>query len=233
MLSLAEEIGGYLLRLGQNKLVVFIVEEQQLFLPYLVNLTRYNLTDLLLVLVVQIVLFQFQNFGCQCLTEIEYGTPAEMFKLYLVGHLFAHFKIRVNLQCLRKGDLQVGILQFIIFHNGAVTPYFKIPLVGVDDDIIIFISTAGFRYHVAERLFQHADKRCFVDIFQLVEFGKCIYETYGFCLLSHILFESDKIFCILYFVIKEADCFFHFCFAFGSLELYLFCDRDGETILIR
>ncbi|MPN06678.1 hypothetical protein SDC9_153934 [bioreactor metagenome] len=141
MLSLAEKITGYLLRFGQNQFVVFIIEQQQLFFPYLINLSRDNLAHLFFVLVVQVVLLQLQNLGCQGLAQVKNGAASEMLKRHLVGHLFTHFKVLVNFQSFRQGDFQVGIFELIIFHDGSVAPDLQVSLVGVDDDVVILVCT--------------------------------------------------------------------------------------------
>ncbi len=80
MLSLAEEIAGYLFGLGQDQLIVLIVEQQQLLFPDLIDLSRDDLTHFLLVLVVKVVFLQLQDLRCQCLAQVEDGTASEMFK---------------------------------------------------------------------------------------------------------------------------------------------------------
>ena len=144
MFSLAEEIGRDLFSLWQYQFIVLIIEQQQLFFPNLVHLSRDDLSHLLLVLVVKVVFLQLQYLGGQRLTKIEYGATAKMLKRNLIGHLFSHFKIGVDFQCLREGNLQIGIFQLIIFHDGTVAPYLKVSLVGVDNDIIVFVRAVRF-----------------------------------------------------------------------------------------
>ena len=60
-LTLAILVGRDLLRLRQDQLVVLIINEQHLTLPYLIDLTAHDLSYTILVLVVQAVVFQFEN----------------------------------------------------------------------------------------------------------------------------------------------------------------------------
>src|SRR5690554_2730470 len=144
MFSLTEEVGRYLFGLRQNESVVLIIEEQQLFFPNLVNLSRDDLSHFLFILVIKVVFLQLQYLGGQCLTKIEYGTTAKMLKRNFIGQLFTHFKIRVNFQCFRKCNLQIGVFQLIILNDGTIAPYLKVSLVGIDNNIIIFVCAVRF-----------------------------------------------------------------------------------------
>ena len=70
-----------LLLLRQVKFVALIVNEQYFALPNLIDLSADNLSDAILVLVIQLVMFQLQNLRSQCLAEVQNGTTAKLLEV--------------------------------------------------------------------------------------------------------------------------------------------------------
>ena len=60
-LSLAEEVAGDLLALGQQQLVAFLVEQQHFLVPHLIDLGRDYVADHVLVLVVEGVVLELED----------------------------------------------------------------------------------------------------------------------------------------------------------------------------
>ena len=64
-LSLAEEVAGNLLVLRQQQFVAFLVQQQHFLVPHLIDLGGDDLAYLFLVFVVECVVLQLQDLGCQ------------------------------------------------------------------------------------------------------------------------------------------------------------------------
>ena len=133
-------------------------------------------------------MLEFQDFAGQCLAEGQDGAAAKLGEVDFFAHLFAHFIVGVNLLCGREGNLAVFVLQFVVGHYFAVAVDFKVALVGVDNDVEVFVGAKDFGNHAAKAFFEHADHSGAVNVFGLLKFGEGVNKTNGFCLfLCHIV----------------------------------------------
>ena len=186
-ISLAIVIRRDLLRFRQQQLVALVIQQQHLLLPYLIHLSGNDMIDLVLIFSVKTIFLQLKYLRGQCLTQVQDRTTAEICKMHLIGHLFTHLTVRINRACLRQGQLQVRILQFVISYDLTVSPDLEITLLRVDDHIVILIRAKHLGDHVTERIFQNVNHRLFVDIFQFLELSKRIDHADCFRFLGHNL----------------------------------------------
>ena len=170
-----------LLCLRQYHLVVLIVNEQHLALPDLINLARDNLSHAVLILVIQRVVFQFQNLRSQRLAQVQDSTAAKLGKFDRLRHILAHLIVMFNLLRLAQRDFLVLVLHLAICHNNTVAINLKVALVGIHDNIEVLVTTEDLGNYVTETLLQHAHKCSAVDILRILEF------LHG---LNHVRHES-------------------------------------------
>ena len=154
------------------KLITLIVHQQHLTLPNLINLTTDNGVHLVLVLLIERVMLQFQNLRGKGLTQIQDSTTAELLEVHLLTHLLTNLIVWLNFLCLAQGDFLILILHLTIGNHHTVTVNLKVPLVGVHNHIKVLIRTKHFGNHVTEAFFQHAYQCSTVDVLRLLEFLK-------------------------------------------------------------
>ena len=156
-----------LLALGQDELVVLVVNQQHLALPHLIDLARDNLSHAVLVLVVERVVNQFQHFRSQCLTQVQDSTASELGKVHALRHFLAHLVVVLNLLGVRQRNLLVLVLHFTVGHDHTVAINLKIALVRVHNDVEVLVRTENLGDNVAEALLQNAHQRGAVDVLVL------------------------------------------------------------------
>lgn len=91
--------------------------------------------DAVLVLVVEIGLFDVCDTALKVLPEVEDASAAEVGELYLLREVLAHLVGRVDFVHVLEGYLRVGVLDLL--HYLTVPPYLKVSLVDIDDDVEI------------------------------------------------------------------------------------------------
>ena len=143
--------------------------------------------DLVFIFGIKTVFLQFKYLRGQSLTQVQDRTATEIREMHLIGNLFTHLAVRINRTCLRQGQLQIRILQFVISHDLTVSPDLEISLLRIDNHIVILIRTKHLGDHVTERVFQNVDHRLFVDILQFLELSKRIDHADCFRFLGHNL----------------------------------------------
>ena len=163
---------GNLLALGQVKLVAFIVHEQHLALPHLINLGRDNHSHAILVFLVEGVVLQLQDFRCQRLSQVKDGSAAELLELHTLTDFLAYLVVRLDFLRVVKRYFLVLVLYFAVGHNHAVAVDFKVALVGVHDDVEILVRPEHLCNDVSETLFKHAHQCGAVDVFCLFKLLK-------------------------------------------------------------
>ena len=95
-----EEVAGDLLALGEVELVLLVVHEEGLALPRLVDFGADEFAHAVLVLVVERVVLEFEDFSGQCLSEGEDGAASEVGEVDFLCHVFAHLVVRCDLSRL-------------------------------------------------------------------------------------------------------------------------------------
>ena len=111
------------------------------------------------------------------MAQIKDGATAKACEFNGFTHFFAHFIVLVDAAGFAQGYLLVGVDHFIVFHHFAITVDFAIALVGVYDNIEVFVGAKDFGDYITETFFQHAYQRGAVDVFCFFEFGKCVNQT--------------------------------------------------------
>ena len=96
VVAFVEEVAGYLLAFGQVKLVVLVVHEQGLALPCLIDLGGDEFAHAVFVFVVEGVVFEFEDFAGQGLTECQDGASSELGEVDGLADLLAHFVVGVD-----------------------------------------------------------------------------------------------------------------------------------------
>ena len=169
-LALAVLVAVYLFRLGKYQLVVLVVDDENLALPYLIYLARNHLTHTVLVLVVQRVVLQLKNFRCKSLTERQDSPTAKLGKVYPLADILVNLIVLSYLTCLSKAYLLVLVGHFSIGHNNTVAVNLEVALIRVNNDIKVLVTTENLGQHVAETLLKHTHERGAVDVLGLLKF---------------------------------------------------------------
>ena len=185
--SFTVEVARYLFGFGQQQFIAFIIEEQHLLFPNLVNLCIDNGTYLINIFIINTVFFQFQDLGSQSLAQVQDSTTAKLRKVHFVRHFLSHFIRSINFLGFAQRNLQVRIFKVFICHYFAITPYFEVTLIRVHDYVVILISTEHLCNHTAKRLFEYAYHSGSINILQFFKFRKGIYQADSFFFLGHSL----------------------------------------------
>ncbi len=175
-----EEVGRYLFLLRHNQFVAFVVQNQHLLFPDLIDLADDDLSHLVLIFIVDVVFFQLKDAGGQVLAQRQNRAAPEIFELHLVRHLFAQFEVFVDGFGVAEGNFRILVGQSRILDNRPVSPDFQVPLVDVDDDVEVFIGAVPLDQHVSENVFQHPHEGCPVDIFEFFEFRERFNQIVSF-----------------------------------------------------
>ncbi len=174
--------------LGQEQLVLLVVEQQCLAAPCLIDLAADELALELLELVVDGLLLQVEYLALEGLAQVEDGAAAEFLEEDFLGVLLAHLGVGVVVGAgVAEGDLEVGVGHLAVGHYGEVLENLHVALVGVENDVEVLVGAEHFGQHVAERLLQHTDHRGLVDVFQFLELGELLYHVGGCLFLCHSL----------------------------------------------
>ena len=196
--TLAIEVRRNLFCLREKQFIAFIIEQEDFLLPNLINFGSDDSAYLIDILVIQTILFQFQDLGSQCLAKIQDSTTTELSENHLIGYFFTYFVRRINLTCFRQRNLSVIVFQLLIFHHHTVTIDFKIPLVRVYNHVVILIGAKHFRNHTTERFFEHTHHGSAVNVLSILKFRKCINQTDCFFFLGHNYLKLIKY--LVYFI---------------------------------
>ena len=78
-------------------------------------------------------------------------------------------------------------LDFAVGNHLEVLEYLHVALVGVQDNVEVFIGAEHFSENVAERLFQHADHCGLVDVLEFLELGELLDHIGSFLFLCHYI----------------------------------------------
>ena len=169
-IALAVVIGRDLVLLGQIEFVTLLIEEQHLFLPYLIEFAGNDLSHHIAVSEIEALFLQLKDFRSERLTEVEDHSASERRQLYFVRYLFANLRLIVELERIAECNLGVGISHIAVLHHQTVTINLQVTFVRVDDDHIVSRRTVHLEDYALERLLQHGDKRLFVNTFEIFEF---------------------------------------------------------------
>ena len=102
------------------------------------------------------------------LTKGKDRSTTQIRELYLFGHIFTNFKVRLNLSRCCQFDFFVFIFHLSIFDNDTIAPDFQISFVRVDNDVKIVIGAKLSLERIAKHLFQNGHEGHTVD--QLIIF---------------------------------------------------------------
>ncbi len=184
--ALAEEVAGYGLALGQEKLVFLVVEEQRFAAPCLVHFACHKLAFKLLELIVDGFLLQVEDTALECLAQVEDSAAAELLEYDFAGMLLANLCLGVVVGT-RVGQryLQVGVLHLSIGHDFEILENLHVALVGVENHVEVLVGAEHFCQHVSERLFEHANHCGLVDVLKFFELGKLFDHIGSFLFLCH------------------------------------------------
>ena len=192
-LALAVHIGGYLLCLGQDELVVLVIDKKYLTLPYLVYFGRDNLALAVLIFIIERVVLQLQYLGRQGLAEGKDGAAAKLGKVHALRNVLAHLVVGLNLAGVGQADFLILVLHLTVVNDHAVAIDFEVALVGVDNHVEVLIAAVNLGQHVAEALFKHAHQCGAVYVLSILKLLEGINHTdcHLVCFLCcHSLFET-------------------------------------------
>ena len=168
-ITLAVEVGRNLVLLGQVELVVLFVQQQHLFLPYLVELTADDLSEFLAVTHIQVFLLQVQDLRCQRLTQVQNHTATKHAEIHAVSYLLTYFSLIIQLQRIAQSDLRILVGYVVILHHQTVTVHLQVTFVRVDNHVVVCVRTVHLGDNAAERLLKHVDQCLLVNVLELLE----------------------------------------------------------------
>ena len=171
-LALTILITWNLLALRENQLIILFVNKQNLTLPSLINLTRDNLTNTVLILVIERVMLQLKNLRSQCLTKVQDSTATELIEVNLLTYILTYFIVCLYLTCICKAYFLILILNLSISHNHTVTVNLEVALIRVYNHVEVFVTTENLSEYIAEALLQNAHQCSTIDalgVFKLLE----------------------------------------------------------------
>ena len=148
--ALVEEVTGNLLLFRQDQLVLVLVNEKHLALPYLMDFGSDDFSFYLFEFGIDSIFLEVEDLRLQGLTEIKDGAASEFLEKYLFGHFLSYLAFRVDLACLRKTDLHVFVLDFSVGNHLEVLVDLAVSLVGVHDDVEVLVRAELLCKHVAE-----------------------------------------------------------------------------------
>ena len=184
--ALVEVVGGNLLVLGEDELVLLVVEEQCLTLPALVYLTAHQVALQVFELVVDSVLLKVQNLACKGLAKVQNGAASKLGKVNLAGVLLAYLTVGVIIvTSIGQTNLLVGILHLTIGNNLEILVDLAVALIGVHNHVEILVTAKHLGNHAAKRLLQDTNHSGLVDILQLFKLRKLVGHIDRFYFLSH------------------------------------------------
>ena len=187
--ALAVEVARNLLVLGEQKLVLVVVEKQNLALPELIDLTRRKFALHLLKFGVDCVFLQVENLACKRLAQVENGTASEAGEVNLLGVVFAYLAVGVGIIgvvfSVGDADLLHRVNYLAVGDDFEVLVNFAVAFVGVHNHIEVFIAAKHLGDDTAKRFLQDANHCGLVDVFQLLKFRKTIHHINGFLFLCH------------------------------------------------
>ena len=154
------------------ELITFIIHQQHLALPDLVNLAADNLSHLILIFLIERIMLKLQDLRSQRLTQVQNSATAELLEVHLLTHFLAYLIVGLNLLGFAQRYLLVLILHLAVGYYYAVTVNLKVTLIRVDDHVKVLIRSINLGDDVAETLFQHAHQCSTVDVLGLFELLK-------------------------------------------------------------
>ena len=131
-----------------------------------------QLADTVLIFLIYKVFLIFHDFGDEVLAEGENLPALEILQTDVLHHLFAHFKVGLNLDRIRQGNLCVFVLHLSVFHNLPVALDLQIPAVHIDNDVKVGVRTVFLQQHRTENVLQNAHQRFSFNIFEIFELRK-------------------------------------------------------------
>ena len=170
--AFAEEVARNHFLAWQEKLVAFLVHEECLALPCLIDFGTDDLALAFLIFIIEGVVLQLHDAAGKGLPELQDGTAAEFGHLDALADLFVHLIVVLYLLCLAQRDFLVGVGHFAVGHNDAVVVNLKVALVGIDDDVVVLVGAVHLGDNVAEAFLQHAHEGSAVDVVFLFEVGE-------------------------------------------------------------
>ena len=163
---------GNLFRLGQNQFDAFVVGNDDFAFPSMKHLGSDDFANLLLVLLEDVFLLIFRNFGLQILAQGQNVAATETLDAQFFIHFFSHLKIGLNLDGVRQFDLAERVGQFVVLNHGAVVVDFKVALVDVHDDVdeVGGVGVELLVQHATEHILDDAHHGLAVNVLELLEF---------------------------------------------------------------
>ena len=176
--ALAEEVARYHLLTWQEQLVAFLVHEEGLALPGLIDFGADDFALAVLVLVVEGVVLQLHDAACQCLAQLQDGAASELRHVNALADFFAYLIVVFYLLCFAQGYFLVLVGHFSVRHDDAVVVDFEVTLVGVDDDVVVLVGAVHLGDDAAEAFFEHTYQRRPVDVVLFLEVGENLNHVY-------------------------------------------------------
>ena len=123
----------------QREFIAVLIDHKHLAFPNLINLSGSDTANEVLVLVVEQVLLQFEDLGCQGLAQVEDSATTELLEMHFFGEVLADFDVIDSLTSFAERYLKIGVGEFVVGHYFAVLVDFEVTLVGVDDDVEVLV----------------------------------------------------------------------------------------------
>ena len=166
--------------------MLFLIDEQHLLFPNLMDFGCDNLSLKFAEMGYQRCFLEVENLTLKCLAQGQDSASAEFLEENLLGNLLADFAFRIYLPGFCQTYLGDLVLDCAIFDDSEVLINLAVSLVGIHDDIEILVCTEHLGQRIAERILKDTDHRRFVDILKFLELIESVDHVYCFYFLSHI-----------------------------------------------
>ena len=137
-------------------------------------------------------MFEFEHLACQSLAKRKDCAATEFGKVYGFTHFLANFIVGIYFMSIAQRNLFVGIIHIVVAHNNTIAINFEVSLVGVYDNVKVFIASEHLGQHTAEALFKNSDESGATDFLIVLKIGKDV--NHAFC---YVFFAWHFIFCFL------------------------------------
>jgi len=167
-------VGRDLLAFWEDEFYFFFVEDEDFFVPGLIDFADDYFADFVFVFLEDEGFFVVLDFAYEVLVNGEYFAAAEFAERYGFGEVFAHFEVGFDLNGLRIFDFAFVVGELAVLDDVAVAVDFEVAFVDVHDDVEVVVGAVAFGECGAEHLFEDMHERFTVNVLVVFKFREGI-----------------------------------------------------------
>ncbi len=163
-----------LLRLRELQLIALVVKENDLLSPCLVHLAGEELSDHILIFIIEVGLLKVHDAPLKILPDVENAPAAEVLHLDFLGEGLAYLVVVAVGVHLLKRNLLVRVLHLL--DDFPVPVNLTVALVDVDDDVEIVGVAIDLGNLGSENVLKHTHHRRAVDVLLILKFRESVLQ---------------------------------------------------------